>query len=132
MAINTVGYFVDKGAWKTKKKDLESSISGQGKQMHSEIVVYNALGNKSSAGPFLIVQDAFPCSVCDGKFIGQAKSVLFKITANNGNYSADHGLSMVLAATSFPYYIWYHGGVKTKGTNIAPAGFPVVPDFAAI
>ncbi|GLQ91207.1 hypothetical protein [Dyella acidisoli] len=130
MAINTEGFRVKNGSWKS---EASQSVAKQGKQTHSEIVVYNALGQKNAGGPFLIKQDAFPCSECDGKFTGQSISVVFKITANNGSYSADHGLGQVMGAHQFPYYIWYHGGTKTAGTNqAAPAGFPAIPNVANV
>jgi len=129
VTISTEGFYVHGGKWKAGGNH---SISGQGKQSHSEIVVYNALGKKDAGGPFLIKQDAFPCHECDGKFLGQALSILVKVTANNGKYSADHGLGQNPAATIYPYYIWYHGGAKTAGTVLAPAGFPAIPAFAPI
>jgi hypothetical protein len=58
-------------------------------------------------------------------------SVVFKITANNGSYSADHGLTQ--NHTTFPYYIWYHAGAKAHGTGaIPPAGFPAIPSVANV
>ena len=129
MTINTEGYYVANGKWKS---GATGSVSGQGKQQHSEIGVYNALGAKAAAGPFLIVQDAFPCAVCDAAFTKQRLPLLVKVTANNGAYSADHGLGQKPAATIYPYYLWYRNGVKTGGTAAAPAGFPAIPAFAAI
>ncbi|MBB5886925.1 hypothetical protein DYQ93_05905 [Xanthomonas sp. LMG 8992] len=129
MTINTEGYYVNGGKWKL---GAEGQITGQGKQQHSEIGVYNALGKKAAAGPYLIVQDAFPCAVCDATFKKQALPVLVKVTANNGSYSADQGLGLNPPASIYPYYLWYHNGAKTAGTATAPAGFPAIPAFADV
>lgn len=132
MTINSIGYLVRAGrgggAWYSR---ATNSITGVGRQPHSEITTINALGRIHAAGPFLIEQDGFPCAVCDATLMGSHLSVIFKITANNGRYSGDHQLP--LNYNTFPYYIWYLAGVKTHGTAaIAPAGFPAIPSVAAV
>ena len=128
MAINTYGYVSNGSSWKQR---ATQSVTSQGKQTHSEISVYNSLGATGKAAPYLILQNAFPCSECDTKFIGASArgSIVFKITANEGSYSADHGLGQVYA--TFPTYIWYHNGAKTIGTAVAnqPATFPICPNI---
>ena len=125
MSINTYGYVSNGTSWKQK---ATKSVTSQGKKTHSEIDVYNKLG-PLGMGPFLILQDAFPCSECDGKFITASASwsIVFKITADNGKYAADHGLGQTYG--TFPTYIWYHNGAKTISTALTgkPAAFPICP-----
>ncbi|UKE50770.1 hypothetical protein KCU57_19340 [Xanthomonas translucens] len=128
MTVNT------EGSRRQRQMEIrcDGAVSGQGKQQHSEIGVYNALGAKAAAGPLLIVQDAFPCAVCDAAFTKQRLPLLVKVTANNGAYPADHGLGQKPAASIYAYSLWYHNRVKPAGTVTAPAGFPAIPAFAAI
>ncbi len=126
MAINTYGYTSNGASW---KQQATSSVTKQGKQTHSEVNVYNALGAAGKAAPYLILQNAFPCSECDGKFTTASArgAIVFKITADEGKYAADHGLGQ--AYGTFPTYIWYLNGAKTISTALAgkPATFPVCP-----
>ena len=126
MAINTYGYVSNGTSWKQR---ATKSVTSQGKQTHSEIDVYNNLGATGKAAPYLILQNAFPCSECDGKFITASTrgAIVFKITANEGSYSADHGLGQTYA--TFPTYLWYLNGAKTISTALTgkPATFPICP-----
>ena len=133
MPISTTGYVPNKKVW---KKTANAEIERSGRQTHSEITVHSELMTAGSPGPFLILQDAFPCSECSAEFITKtttskkrkfAPSIAFKITANNGKYSADHDLGQDYG--TFPTYIWYHNGAKTISTTLAgrPAAFPICP-----
>jgi hypothetical protein len=123
MPIRSYGYITNASAWKQKSS---AEIERAGRQEHSEITVYNELGATENRGPYLIWQDAFPCDVCDGKFItaSSSRSVVFKITANNGSYSVHHKIKPKDA--TFPTYIWYHNGKKYI-TATRPAEFPACP-----
>ncbi len=130
MAIITFGYTSNGKIW---RQTADGTVIGTGKQMHSEIGVFNKLGNSGKKAPYLILQNAFPCEVCDQKFIDVSKKqntpVVFKITANEGCYSAEHNLAMNYG--TFPTYIWYLNGVKTLNTALIakPATFPICPSI---
>lgn len=135
MAINTELYVNNNNQWQYKDKNSVTSVSSN-KQNHSERALYNNFIS-STRNPFLIVQDAFPCQDCHGFFRnatnGNGRGIIFKITANNGNYSADHGLGL---NGSTPRIIYYFNGaskmVSMSSTGTAadpPANFPVHPDF---
>lgn len=133
MAINSNGYLIragqGPGSWRSRSTN---SVNGVGRnQTHSEIATINALRRIHANGPFLIEQDGFPCAACDTTFVASGLSIAFKITANNGRYSADHGLGQ--NHTSFPYYIWYHARAKTHGTGtVPPQGFPTIPSVTTV
>ncbi|MCA9684560.1 MAG: hypothetical protein KC457_20410, partial [Myxococcales bacterium] len=122
----------ERSNWQNKGSNAVNSV-GSNKASHSERQLYN--DNKGRSSLFLIVQDAFPCEHCHAFFIQESasKSIAFKITANNGNYSADHGLGL---NGSTPRIIYYHGGqakmvsMSSRGAEAEPPlGFPAHPDF---
>jgi hypothetical protein len=59
MPCTSTGYIVQNGtAWKQQSQGKITAQSGN-TSSHAERKAYNGFGNKS--GPYLIVQDAFPC-----------------------------------------------------------------------
>ena len=137
MTINSDGYLSNGKAW---KKETSAQVRGVSKKKkrkspHSEIQVINVLTWKN--GPYLIVQNGFPCSGCDDHFKNKSKQskknkkpsfVVFKITANNGSYSADHDFD--INYNHFPTYIYYQNGNKViRDNSNVPKGFPVCPSF---
>ncbi|HYW09692.1 MAG TPA: hypothetical protein VE913_22200 [Longimicrobium sp.] len=103
---------------------------------HAERQVYtHLLANRTP--PFLIVQNAFPCAICHGFFTGAsaARSIVVKVTANEGQYSQDHGLG---PRPALPCILYYHAeasrlvGTWSRGAEATPpGGFPAFPDIEA-
>ncbi|QIZ45784.1 hypothetical protein [Dickeya zeae] len=129
MAINTDIYLpMTSGGWRHQGSNAVTSVSSS-ITSHSERALFENTKGKGTL--FLIVQDAFPCCHCHEYFKKETqdgkKSIIFKITANNGNYSADHGLGL---NASTPRIIYYHLGnskmisMSSAGDDTPPAGFP--------
>ena len=135
MAISTDLYTPQSqnSGWRIQGSNSVTGVS-RNKSEHSERALFDQ--KKSKGNLFLIVQDAFPCHHCHEFFEEQSKSgksIIFKITGNNGSYSADHGLSL---KASTPRVIYYHTGtskmvsMSSRGADAEPpALFPPHPDL---
>jgi hypothetical protein len=133
MPIDCEGYIINSSkAWSRK---AEGSAALKAKpDAHAE---RQAWGKLPGSTAHLLVQNAFPCSPCHAFFLAQSKnghSIIIKVTANEGAYSADHGLGLKVVT---PYIIYYHAGtaqydslsLRMKGGGGAHAAFPAHPDF---
>lgn len=145
MPCESIGYIVQNGnRWKAESS---GSVQSAKHQKHAEIQVLDKISYKP--GPYLIVQDAFPCfDKCHAYFLNISKStskpakkkgqteivsgtsVIIKVTADNtkdmDSYVAE---GLVNKIGCFPWYIYYKDGAATftMGIAIAPGGFPVHP-----
>ncbi|HSH65059.1 MAG TPA: hypothetical protein VLB84_04490 [Bacteroidia bacterium] len=136
MAIETVLYSPIKGnnGWRQMGINSVTTVNSN-KASHSERHLFNTYDTGKNS-LFLIVQNAYPCEYCHDFFKEQSrtgKSIIFKITANSGNYSSDHGMGL---HGSVPCIIYYHNGdfkrvsMSSRGQEINPPnGFPETPDF---
>jgi hypothetical protein len=107
MPITSYGYVVNSTASGWTQKGTASADLKDKHGNHAERAVW---GKLPTSTPYFFVQDAFPCAECHAYFLAEAlagSSIIFKVTANNGSYSADHGLGM---KTSTPCMIYYHAG----------------------
>lgn len=133
MAITCTGYVINaSGAW--ARKGAGSAALGSAQSMHAERAAFGALPTSTV---YLLVQDAFPCGPCHAWLqaqSGNGHSIVVKVTANNGAYSADHGFGL---KGGTPCIIYYHGGTARydsishtmAGTGGAHPNFPVYPDI---
>jgi hypothetical protein len=135
MAITCTGYVVNSGGtgW-TEKGDGSAEV----KDSHSYHAERKAWGKLPASTAYLMVQDAFPCSDCHSYFLAESQnghSVIIKVTANHGAYSAEHGFGL---KGSTPCIIYYHGGTArydsvshrlAGGAGGAHGTFPAHPDF---
>jgi hypothetical protein len=99
--INTAG-----NDWKPDRRAARADL-GSSAANHAERVAYN---NLTQSACYLLVIDDFPCHTCHAHFLGESlagHSIIFKVTANAGAYSLDHGLAQ---KQSVPCMIYYHGG----------------------
>ena len=133
MTINCVGYVLNaSGAW--SQKGTGSAELGSSQNVHAERGAWGALPNSTV---YLLVQNAFPCAPCHAWFQAQSAnghSIIIKVTANNGSYSADHHFGL---KGGVPCIIFYHGGTARydsishtmAGTGGAHPNFPAYPDI---
>lgn len=131
MPCSSTGYIVQNGtAWKGYSS-AEVKAASKKAESHAECQAFQGFGNKS--GPYLIVQDAFPCfDKCHQYFLAASNtySVIIKITADNSFDGASYVEEGLIAGLSaYPYYIYYRNGVATFRTGVpnAPQGFPAHP-----
>ncbi len=133
MPVVCTPYVVGDGKWKEVKKAKSAAELKASDEMHAERQSFAKIDVTSTS--YLLVQNAYPCHKCHKHFLTQSgaphgHSVIVKVTENDGQYSADHGLGF---NGSVPCIIYYYGG-KATYSNItnraaAPAGFPPHPEF---
>lgn len=99
-----------------------------GAPVHAEIAVFTVLANDTC---HLLVADDFPCVHCHAHFIraSATKSIIVKVTANQGAYSRDHSLPTVI---DLPAVIYYHNGTARYSFLNPPANTPTGPHQAAV
>lgn len=149
MPCSSVGYIVQNGtSWK-QQSSAEVKSQKKSAESHAEREVFDGFGNKS--GPYLIVQDAFPCfDKCHQHFLQISKSkqgkdntvipgysIIIKVTADNTTDAQSYVANNVtrwIGAGSYPYYMYYHNGNVTFRAKIpnAPQGFPPHPSPASV
>jgi hypothetical protein len=136
MTINTFCYIGKAGDLQWRNRSSRTAGNFKKKNEHAERKAY-ADAMKNTPEVVLILQDGFPCEECDKFFSDKnqcKKAVIFKITANNGLYSFDHGLPKGVA---LPVIIYYFEGVKkivglwSRGgdQDSPPEGFPPHADI---
>lgn len=137
MAINTELYLpTTSNGWRQQDHNAVTGVT-KSASAHSERALFER--NRSKGSVFLFVQNAFPCAECHNYFKLQTKngsiSIIFKIMANEGSYSADHGLGL---NGSTPRIIYYYKGnskmvsMSSRGDDAPPIGFPAHPDVEAV
>jgi hypothetical protein len=132
--IDVSGYTQEAGSW--KQRATGSQGSNRDAAQHAERQILAQLRRRT--GPYLLVQNAFPCHLCHDAFLLQSHecSIIIKVTKNEGTYSLDHGLAK---NPSLPRILYYHKG-QMKMVEIAsrgaaaepPQGFPVFSDFDSL
>ncbi|MCP5449052.1 MAG: hypothetical protein H6972_00455 [Gammaproteobacteria bacterium] len=133
MPCSSTGYIVQNGtSW---KQQSSADVKSQSKsaESHAEREAYNGFKNKP--GPYLIVQDAFPCfDKCHQYFLKCKNSVIIKVTADNTFDGNSYVQGNLITGLTFPCYIYYHAATATfsVGTPGAPAAFPVHPSPASV
>jgi len=111
-----------------------SANLGTQNQSHAERVAYAARPDGRLV--YLIEINAYPCTACHQFFInesrGARRSIIVRVTDNQGAYSAEHGIGQ---RGSVPCIIYYHNGTArynsmsaaASGINGPPANFPAHP-----
>jgi hypothetical protein len=141
MAIICTGYIPTTGNVAWRQKSTSSAELGSVAHLHAERAAFTRLPRSSV---YLLVQNAYPCESCQAHFKGESlvgHSIVLKVEANEGSYSADHFTNSAGKPNlngSVPCVIHYHGGVATYVTitdvmagrsDRPPAGFPRIPDL---
>jgi len=130
MPCTSTGYIVIGNKWKEQSQAAIAGPSGNALS-HAERQAFNGLVYKP--GPYLIVQDAFPCfDKCHKYFlqISASVSVIIKVTANKTFDMISYvQKDLVTAIGCFPWYIYYKGGIAIFSMGIpgAPNNFPAHP-----
>jgi hypothetical protein len=133
MTITCTGYIPNETNTEWRQRATES-VRGvtRNQGAHAEREVFEQLNN---AALCLLVQDGFPCAECHAFFVKKSRSlprIIVKVTANNGMYSADHGLG---GKATVPQILYYSGGcckyvsMASRGNGGPPVGFPPHPEF---
>ncbi|HMQ14089.1 MAG TPA: hypothetical protein PKD21_11625 [Candidatus Competibacter phosphatis] len=149
MPCSSAGYIVQNGTHWKKESDANVKSQGNSAESHAERQAYKGFGNK--AGPYLIVQDAFPCyDKCHQYFLNESKSkpgknntvipgynIIIKVTADNTNDAqsyVDNKVTKWIGTGSYPYYMYYRNGSVTFRAKIpnAPPAFPPHPSPAGV
>ena len=134
MPCSSYGYSMQTAtSW---KQQSNADVKSQSKSAasHAERQAYTGFGNKS--GPYLIVQDAFPCfDKCHQFFLNCGESVIIKVTADNtfdGNSYVQEKL--ITGLGTLPCYIYYHAGAATFSVGVPgpPLAFPPHPSPASV
>jgi hypothetical protein len=143
MAITCEGYVVNANTQQWRRAGNGSAGLKSKANVHAERVAFGQLPTSSA---YLLLQNAYPCSDCHAHFKAvslNGRSVVIKVEANEGNYSAEHftdGAGHPILKGSVPCVIYYHEGrasyvtmsdVITGGSAAAkpPAGFPAIPEI---
>ena len=145
MSCTSIGYIVQNGTRWKEQSSAEVTVQKKSAESHAERQAFEGFSNKG--GPYLIVQDAFPCfDGCHQHFLNMSKSkpgkkkdeepvpgssVIIKVTADN-TYDMNSYVQQGLISAKvgcFPWYIYYQNGTATfrMGIARAPQGFPVHP-----
>jgi hypothetical protein len=133
MPCSSAGYIVQNGtSW---KQQSSADVKSQSKsaESHAEREAYKGFGNKS--GPYLIVQDAFPCFDKCHQYFLKKDNVIIKVTADNtfdGNSYVKEKL--ITGLGTLPCYIYYHAGAATFSVGVPgpPLAFPPHPSPAGV
>ncbi len=136
---NTTGYIVHtNNTWKAKGVTSTAHL-GANNAGHAERKAY---ANLNSNGPYLLVQDAFPCyDHCHAHFLAESRaphnrSIIIKVLADGtmdmAAFIKFRLIPMPLPARvedCFPFYIYYHGGLVSVRWSVPnpPVGFPAHP-----
>ncbi|MES2297194.1 MAG: hypothetical protein V4582_09130 [Pseudomonadota bacterium] len=137
MPVNCDGYVINGGGDGWRRRGGGVAALGAAAMVHAE---RGAFGQLPASACYLLVQNAFPCATCHAYFMGQSlagHSVIIKVTANEGAYSADHGFGL---RGGVPCVIYYHAGTARydsithamAGTGGAHAAFPAHPSIDAV
>jgi hypothetical protein len=113
MPVTCNGYVVNTQGTGWRAKGNGSAALGSAATAHAERSAFNSLPTSTV---YLLVQNAYPCNVCHAHFLGESlagHSVIIKVTANEGAYSADHGFGL---NGSVPCIIYYHLGTARYTT----------------
>lgn len=122
----------DSSEWKHRREGTQGKNKDVSQHAERQLLTHTVARQDPV---YLIVQNAFPCSICHTWFrVTQSKySVIIKVTANEGEYSRDHGLG---GKPFLPHLIYYHGGaakhvnMTSRGADAnPPVGFPNHPAF---
>ncbi len=127
MTIESQGYEINGAGirWSSKGKPQRTGNRDRVNQ-HAEQLAYGFL---RGAGPYLLVQNAFPCDGCDAFFIGSSKkghAIIIHVEADEGGYAATLGL----AGAPLPTTLYYFNGARTvvnAAGGAPPADFPAHP-----
>jgi hypothetical protein len=145
MPCTSTGYIVNGTKW---KEHSQGKITAQTANVfsHAERKAFNGFSNKP--GPYLIVQDAFPCfDHCHQHFLTISKSttkqgknkgetitipgasVIIKVTANNTYDMQSYIAAGLVTFGCFPWYIYYLKGEAafSMAFPAPPEGFPTHP-----
>jgi hypothetical protein len=133
MTITCTGYIPDEKNTKWRQRGTWNVVGvTRDKGAHAEREVFKQLNN---AALCLLVQNGFPCVACHDFFVEKSRTlpgVIIKVTANNGMYSADHGLPAKATVPQILYY-WRGGctyvSMASRGNGGPPMGFPPHPEF---
>ncbi len=131
MAIEVSGYTPNVDRWQQRRNGAHQGNNRVAAD-HAERQVFN---NLPAATVYLLLQNAFPCHICHTYFLAQSvqgHATIIKVTANEGNYSADHGYGLNGSVPQILYY--YQGNCKyvglfSRNDSDPPNGFPAHPDF---
>ena len=134
MTVEAQAYKVNskKDRWITDNKEYKT---GNFKKLveHAERKAYQSIAKAD--GPYLIVQNAFPCPDCDEYFrleSKKGKSFIIVVNGDSGNYSLGYkGLKRSGKELDLPMWIYFHDGKRTITTmdDKIPDDFPAHPDL---
>jgi hypothetical protein len=132
--IAVSGYTQEAGTWKERANGTQGN--NRDAAQHAERQMLAQLRRRD--GPYLIVQNAFPCHLCHASFLLQSQqcALIVKVTKDEGKYARDHGLGN---NPSLPCILYYFRGqmkmvdMTSRGAAAEPPNqFPRVEDFDAI